>query len=305
MSLLIVISNHVTMVNILRWTNAWQDGMLSLSFDRPPVTNVEGYELAVRPSALTDGYTYTEAMYHICRMMLKASNVGNVSHPDFNETLGDITAVEQTRDRLRGRIRTKDSCKTVQDRLEFCAFHMHSSFIISTLCRPALSRNSSGSPNQSQKQLLAQKCKYHLTETLRMYLQMHSLSVVPTRSWAMTHNGLSAALLLGILGETKTNPEVRELQGSLIQVLTTLATGEQERETTTGSDIELTGPHSRALAALRNIYDNGWLAPPPSSNMQSLHTPPNENQQSAQSQSSLMPVISQDFPDNSRKPSIG
>jgi hypothetical protein len=94
-----------------------------------------------------------------------------------------------------------------------------------------------------------------------MYLKMHSLSVIPTRSWAFTYHGLSSAVLLGILGETKTNPEVRELQGDLISALS--ATAARENTSTgppgSGKDIELSGPLSRALVALRNIYDHGWV----------------------------------------------
>lgn len=112
----------------------------------------------------------------------------------------------------------------------------------------------------SQKAVLAEKCKQNLTETVRMYLKMHSLSVIPTRSWAFTYHGLSSAVLLGILGETKTDPEVRTLQGNLISALSVTAAKEHTPNLAkTDKDIELSGPLSRALAALKNIYDHGWV----------------------------------------------
>jgi hypothetical protein len=112
----------------------------------------------------------------------------------------------------------------------------------------------------SQKAVLAEKCKQNLTETVRMYLKMHSLSVIPTRSWAFTYHGLSSAVLLGILGETKTDPEVRQLQGNLISALSVTAAKEHTPNLAkTDKDIELSGPLSRALAALKNIYDHGWV----------------------------------------------
>ncbi len=112
----------------------------------------------------------------------------------------------------------------------------------------------------SQKAILAEKCKQNLTETVRLYLKMHSLSVIPTRSWAFTYHGLSSAVLLGILGETKTDPEVRQLQGNLISALSVTAAKEQPSNLPkSDKDIELSGPLSRALAALKNIYDHGWV----------------------------------------------
>jgi hypothetical protein len=151
-------------------------------------------------------------------------------------------------------LRLKDACKTVQDRLQHYAIHLHTSFVVSVLCRPALRRGESIGIDANQKRILADKCKQNLTQTVRMYLKMHSLSVIPTRSWAFTYHSLSSAVLLGIVGETKTNPEVRELQGNLISALSTTAAREN-----TSKDIELSGPLSRALVALKNIYDHGWV----------------------------------------------
>jgi hypothetical protein len=51
------------------------------------------------------------------------------------------------------------------------------------------------------------------------------------------------------------------LQGNLISALS--ATAARENTSTgppgSGKDIELSGPLSRALVALKNIYDHGWV----------------------------------------------
>lgn len=99
-----------------------------------------------------------------------------------------------------------------------------------------------------------------------MFLAMHQLSVIPTRSWAFTYHGLSSAVLLGILGETKADPEVRQLQGDLISALSATAAKEQTSPQPhihkTDLDIELSGPLYRALTALKNIYDHGSVIGP-------------------------------------------
>lgn len=90
--------------------------------------------------------------------------------------------------------------------------------------------------------------------------------MIPTRSWAFTYHGLSSAVLLGILGETKADPEVRQLQGDLISALSATAAKEQTSPQPhiprSDHDIELSGPLSRALTALKNIYDHGSVVGP-------------------------------------------
>lgn len=161
-------------------------------------------------------------------------------------------------------LRSKEACRSAIDRLHYYAIRLHTSFVVSVCCRPALRRGESAHLDADQKKVLADKCKINLTETVRMFLAMHQLSVIPTRSWAFTYHGLSSAVLLGILGETKTDLEVRGLQGDLIDALSATAAKEKTSPPShihrTDRDIELSGPLSRALMALKNIYDHGHIA---------------------------------------------
>jgi len=244
----------------LWWTIVWQDSLLSLSFDRTPIAVITRCQVPLRPTALTEGFTYTEAMYHLCQRVLDfVKNDSTNSQPDYNQIIANSIEVENIRQKVLPALRIKEACKTVQDRLQYFAVRLHTSFVVSVLCRPALRRGAHGM-DLSQKAHIAEKCKQNLTETVRMYLKMHSLSVIPTRSWAFTYHGLSSAVLLGILGETKTDPEVRQLQGDLISALSATAAKEQPSSVPkSDKDIELSGPLSRALVALKNIYDHGWV----------------------------------------------
>ncbi len=238
----------------------WQDSLLSLSFDRSPIATMTRCQLPLGPSALTEGFNYTEAIYQLCQKVLVSVKNDTNSQPEFNQIIADCIDIENIRQQVRPSLRLKEEWKTVQDRIQYYAIRLHTSFMVSVLCRPSLRRGESIGLGLSQKQLLAEKCKQNLTETVRMYLKMHSLSIIPTRSWAFTYHGLSSAVLLGILGETKTNPEVRQLQGNLISALSVTAAKEQTPNLTrSDKDIELSGPLSRALIALKNIYDHGWV----------------------------------------------
>ncbi|KAL8409887.1 hypothetical protein RB594_008106 [Gaeumannomyces avenae] len=270
----------------LWWKCVWHDSLTSLSFDRSPMTNAGASPI---PIANPDpgNWEYLEGMYHLCKIISQRLNPEALAAATYEDILENCQTTEAIRDKMKPQLRSKEACKSALDRLHYFAIRLHTSFIVSVCCRPALHRgtsthDSSGSSTStsgnnshgpghsggtslsgSQKRKLADKCKRNLTETVRMFLAMHQLSVIPTRSWAFTYHGLSSAVLLGILGETKADPEVRQLQGDLISALSATAAKEATSPaaniTPSDKDIELSGPLSRALMALRNIYDHGSI----------------------------------------------
>lgn len=218
------------------------------------------------PAAETEGWAYLEAMFNLCQIISQRLNPGAIGNATYEQILENCDAVEAVRNKLSIQLRSKETCKSAMDRLQHFAIRLHTSFMISVCCRPALMRRDSNHLEPEQKRYLADRCKQNLTETVRMFLAMHQLSVIPTRSWAFTYHGLSSAVLLGILGETKTDPEVRQLQGDLISALSATAakeqTSPQPNVRKSDLDIELSGPLSRALEALKNIYDHGSVMGP-------------------------------------------
>lgn len=242
----------------LWWTCVWHDTLTSLSFDRSPMTNFPSCSIPLSSESTDNNYSYLETMYHLIEIISRRLNPDLMASATYASILDNCEAVERLRTRACAHIQDKEQCKTALHRLQYFAIRLHTSFIISVACRPALRRDCEFDPGQ--KSSLSQKCKENLTETVRMFLAMHQLSVIPTRSWAFTYHGLSSALLLGFLCETKSDPEVRQLQGDLIAALSATAAKESSPEPHvqhTDKDIELSGPLWRALTALKNIYDHG------------------------------------------------
>ncbi|RYP64154.1 hypothetical protein DL771_008890 [Monosporascus sp. 5C6A] len=229
----------------------------------PNMTNIQCCPIPISPNTSAGGLSYLEAMYHLCDIISKRLNPDAIAEYTYENIIDNCRAVESLRERVYPHIRSKDACKTVVDRLQHFAIRLHTSFVVSVCCRPSLRRDCTHL-HASEKQALADKCKDNLTETVRMFLAMHQISNIPTRSWAFTYHGLSSAVLLGILCETKQDVEIRGLHGDLIAALS--ATAAKERSSPSPDyirksdrDIELSGPLSRALTALRNIYDYGTL----------------------------------------------
>ncbi|KAM3461937.1 hypothetical protein MY5147_007301 [Beauveria neobassiana] len=206
-------------------------------------------------------YAYLEMMYHLIEIISRRLNPDSMATPSYAEIVDNCDAVEALRNRASAHMKDKDKCKTALDRLQYFAIRLHTSFVISVACRPALRRNCDLDPEQ--KKTLAARCVVNLTETVKMFLAMHQLSVIPTRSWAFTYHGLSSALLLGILCDTRADPEVRQLQGDLIAALSATAAKDvsspEPHVVRTDKDIELSGPLWRALTALKSIYDHGSI----------------------------------------------
>lgn len=250
-------------------------------------------QIPLGPRALVDGMTYTEVMYFLCQKILESFNNDSNTHGDYDQIMADSMEVEGLRQRVHPNFRTKEGCKSVTDRLHHYAIRLHTSFVISVLCRPSLRRGVTVGIDQAQKAILFKKCKETLTETVRMYLKMHSLSIIPTRSWAFTYHGLSSAVLLGILGETKTDLEVRQLQGDLISALSVTAAKEQPSAMPkSDKDIELSGHLSRALAALKNIYDHGWVVDTRQTSGSEAPIMPDQESQFDQHQSAALAMAS-------------
>lgn len=227
------------------------------------MTNIPCCPIPLSPTAEKGGLTYLEAMYSLNEIINRRLNPDSITEATYVQIIQNCQATERLRDRVVPQIRHKEACKSAVDRLQHFAIRLHTSFVVSVCCRPALKRGESPNLDPSERKALAEKCKENLTETVRMFLAMHQLSVIPTRSWAFTYHGLSSAVLLGLLSETKTDPEIRQLQGDLIAALSATAAKDQNPPVPhiqrTDKDIELSGPLSRALAALRNIYDHGHV----------------------------------------------
>ncbi|KAK8851273.1 fungal-specific transcription factor domain-containing protein [Apiospora arundinis] len=247
----------------LWWTCQWHDTLTSLSFDRPNMTNIQCCAIPLSSGSVVQGFSYLESMYHLTRLISEKLNPDATATVTYENIMGNCQEVESIRDKVYPQLRSKEAAKTAIDRLQHYAVRLHTAFVVSVCCRPAL-RSDCTRLSAEEKQILSDKCKENLTETVRMFLSMHNISVIPTRSWAFTYHGLSSAVLLGILCETKTDPEVRGLQGDLISALSAAAAKERSSPPPghikhSDRDIELSGPLSRALTALKNIYDYGSL----------------------------------------------
>lgn len=197
-------------------------------------------------------------MHILCRIGLSSLVYSGDAQLQIGPLLQCLAEVDELRARLAPHMQNRDHFSTLQHRREYFCFQLHSSFVISMLARPAF-RASSSRGDQPQHDMLIQRGKAALATATRAFLDLHLMDVYPRRSWSMIHQGLSSALLLGILGETKERPEILELQLRVIDVLSNT-----EEAEVSGTDVPtawLSGSHVRALRALRNSVQSQQGSP--------------------------------------------
>lgn len=229
----------------------WQDALMSLSYDRLPALSAYR-SISVDPNL--SNLNYMLAMDVLCHIGVSSLIYTSDTQLQLAPLLQKLAEVDSLTSRCAPQLMSIEYCSTHQERRSHLAFRLYSSFMISMLARPAF-RSGPSPGEESQHDLLVQRGKLALCETAQAFLDLHALDVYARRAWGMIHQGLSSALLLAILGESKSRPEIVELQLRVIDVLS----NSEEAEVSSG-DVPtawLSSSHVRALRALRSLIQNG------------------------------------------------
>jgi hypothetical protein len=147
-------------------------------------------------------------------------------------------------------IRNSKFCHTRREQLQHWAFYLHKSYIISELCRPAISPNA---PKTELATRMRRTCIENLTNTVQAWLGLSQLTPFASRSWAAMHRSLSSALLLGIMAEQTRRPEIMALLAELLQTLETLTAGIDPSE--------ISGPIERSITWLKKLTSSVTTTP--------------------------------------------
>ncbi|KAM0257769.1 hypothetical protein ACHAQJ_004220 [Trichoderma viride] len=200
----------------------WQDCFLSVCHGRPTgisKTLLQHIDLNDAPSS---GLSYFDIMRRVGCLCLELTE----GPLETERAVQIIEAVDECYSHAMPYLRDRDSCRNLQERLEFLALQVNMSFSISVLCRPAMRKPASSRSTGPHHELLARRAKDSLLGTLRAFLAFQALSIMPLRNWSMIHSALTSMLLLSIWDETRDNSEARELREQLVGLL--LAVSEQD-----------------------------------------------------------------------------
>lgn len=203
--------------------------------------------------------SYADAMRYLIQIPLQAVDKSWHAMVEFDLIAYLLDTIEKIHTRVQPHLQQIESGSNIQHRCEYYALRLHTSFVMAWLSRGAMRKSNAVNAEESTRALLISRCKHSLVQGLRAYLQLLHLCLLASRAWAMIHNGISSALLLGLIGETRINAEVRQLQGELIALLS-------NRENSTASAdaedrVALSSLHRRALLALKDLYNEQTQQP--------------------------------------------
>ena len=229
------------------WALAWQDSHFSISYDRPTSTVLCNPEIPYARNSTPGNRSYPESMYAIIQLTQEIIK-DRTTNP---KPTTSWTMIERYRDRVANivanaapHLRERSKCVRMTQHLERLALKLHSTYITSELCRPALNestpdgsrpnptpiqsptskggrrksssnshlRNSPSSPvDPNLPAQLRVDCIKSLEGTVAAYVELHSLSEFAARSWIGIQRAISAAFLLGTLPEANQEPRVLTL----------------------------------------------------------------------------------------------
>ncbi|KAL1987622.1 hypothetical protein VTN96DRAFT_3222 [Rasamsonia emersonii] len=218
------------------WSMAWQDSHFSLSYDRPSTTAVSQPDIAYRPESKPGERDYFETMCRIISLTLEVVR-GRMLSPHFQMSFKAIQAYKERIQHILAdaapHLRDRKYCLSSVDHLQRLALKVHSSYITSELCRPAL--KATADKNDPLHSKTRQDCVASLIATVESYIELHSCSSHGSRAWITLQRAISCAFLLAVIDESKSEPQVWKLLRQLEVVIAERASAEEEFEGTTAT----------------------------------------------------------------------
>ena len=215
------------------WALAWQDSHFSVSYDRPTSSAFSQPGIPYREGSHPGDRSYPESMFRIISLTLDIIR-SRIIKPGATMSLATIQNYKEELARIVAdgapHLRDRNVCLTNIQHEERCALKLHHSYMTSELCRPALkvahpspAKHSSSPKSPTGDEMviagLRRDCIRGLTRAITAYLELHSISVLPTRSWIGIQRAVSAAFLLAMLDEARSDAKIHGLLRSLEAVI--------------------------------------------------------------------------------------
>jgi hypothetical protein len=235
----------------IAWTMMWQESLLSITFDRAPASAAIFFtdsKALPYDSYMPDGtFSYAGCMYQVTKVGLELLQDRRKPR-STGDMLQRMQQYEQELRHIMGNaaahLKSSQHCQSLQEQLQHWALYLHTSYIMSEVCREAIK------PKIPQTELatsMKQNCLDSLTNTVRAFLGLNRLTAFASHSWSALSRGLSSALVLGILGHGEKNDEVHALLNQLLMLLHEVMARNSEGAT------ELTTPIKRWIATLSRL----------------------------------------------------
>ena len=194
----------------------WQDCLLSLRYDRVPLSH-ESNDMPDQTRPGQKDLSYFEAMEKVCNVGIDMLRPPQWRRSDTEEITTRLQTLEDIISRGCEHLRSHSGTRTRQQRFEYFALRLHSSLLRAELCRPGFPSTESEA-DQRRWSIRAQGIS-SLVTAVEAYLELCKFSNVPLRLWSMTQAAISCALVLALLDSQRASEAPPGLLQRLVEAL--------------------------------------------------------------------------------------
>ncbi|KGO66597.1 Transcription factor, fungi [Penicillium italicum] len=233
------------------WTMAFQNSHFSLAYDRPSITMISQPEIPFDPKSMPGHRSYFETLCRIVSLALEV--LRSRMYPGSSQMrINEIREYKQQIHRMLAEatphLRYRDNCRTLAEHIERTELRLHSSYLLSVLCRVSLDPYAHLEP--PRRAMIREDCISSLINTINAFVELHEINSHCSRSWISLQRSIASAFLLVANDDS---PQTWQLIDRLEMVLAdhVYADGETDQNNRTDSAKHL----SSSLRALREIRE--------------------------------------------------
>jgi hypothetical protein len=212
-----------------------------MCFGRQPCTSTIGKGHFRVSETEEQGLEYRSAMYLLASTSLDFMKEDITSPAQLKSQTFQF---QQDINKAKLALRSSDKCRSIEDHITHFAFRLNTSFALATLLRKSLAAEEHWQAHTNEKKELRRMCADACVTAVESFINLHKLTVVAERSWAMLHNGLSCALILLLIDEARSDERTIQLQQQLTSIMSKSSKGRDQGSL-------LWTPHARILTVMK------------------------------------------------------
>ncbi|KAL5094934.1 hypothetical protein Trisim1_003541 [Trichoderma cf. simile WF8] len=229
-----------------------QDCLLSLCHGRPNITSKQSF---ATENILENTNQPLDFSAMMCSIVAVTSSLLELNQPSCEASMKLLAELDGYRSRAAPYLQCRDKCTNIQQRYESLTIEIQLFFVVSVLCRPALTKSALTENEPDVVRALRAQAKESLMSTAKAFIDFQAVSIIPIRTWSLIHSVLGATILLCLWEETRHDQESRDVLQRVMEIFSRAAQADDE----TGMMVDASGNnnwlsmnHTRALVALQN-----------------------------------------------------
>lgn len=239
------------MLTLYRWAMAFQNSHFSLAYDRPSITMVSQPEIPFDRKSMPGHRTYFETLCRVVSLaleVLRSRMYPEAQEPRYHEIREYKQRIQRMLAEATPHLRHRDQCRSLAEHIERTELRLHSSYLLSVLCRVSLDRHAH--LDEQRRALIREDCISSLISTIDAFAELHEINSHCSRSWISLQRSIASAFLLVANNDS---PQTWDLLDRLEKALAdhVYADGDAEHNNRTDSAKHL----SSSLRALREIRE--------------------------------------------------